>query len=106
MLIVLGKPTLKKRIERSKLVEYIYNISPCTIVMEACGGSNYWARVFQKSGHCNGLHLKTARLALSALSWPKLNANIIWVQPTLIATSQKLAQIICYYVAIFAINLG
>jgi len=23
----------------------------CTIVMEACGGTNYWARVFQKSGH-------------------------------------------------------
>jgi transposase len=23
----------------------------CTIAMEACGGSNYWARVFQRNGH-------------------------------------------------------
>ena len=27
------------------------NLTPCTIVMESCGGANYWARVFQRSGH-------------------------------------------------------
>lgn len=48
---VAGKQVLKKRIERNKLHEYIGNLTPCTIVMEACGGSNYWARVFQKNGH-------------------------------------------------------
>lgn len=46
-----GKQLLKKRIARSKLHEYIGNLTSCTIVMEACGGSNYWARVFQKNGH-------------------------------------------------------
>ncbi len=46
-----GKRVLKKRIERNKLHEYIGNLTPCTIVMEACGGSNYWARVFQRNGH-------------------------------------------------------
>jgi transposase len=47
----LGKQVLKKRIERDKLAEYIANIPQCTIAMEACGGSNYWARVFQRQGH-------------------------------------------------------
>ncbi len=27
------------------------NIPPCVIVMEACGGANYWAREFIKLGH-------------------------------------------------------
>lgn len=46
-----GRKVLKKRIERNNLIEYIANLPQCTIVMEACGGSNYWARVFQKHGH-------------------------------------------------------
>lgn len=46
-----GKQILKKRIERDNLPEYIGNLPQCTIVMEACGGSNYWARVFQRNGH-------------------------------------------------------
>jgi len=47
----IGKAVLKKRLSRDELVEYIANIPPCTIVMESCGGANYWARVFQRSGH-------------------------------------------------------
>ncbi|WP_041395294.1 IS110 family transposase [Photobacterium profundum] len=46
-----SKAVLKKRLSRDKLVEYIANIPPCTIVMESCGGANYWACVFQRSGH-------------------------------------------------------
>lgn len=46
-----GKKILKKRIERTQLTEYVANLSQCTIVMESCGGSNYWARVFQRLGH-------------------------------------------------------
>ena len=48
---VAGKRVLKKRIERSKLQEYIGNLTSFTIAMAACGGSNYWARVFQRNGH-------------------------------------------------------
>jgi transposase len=36
---------------RYKLASYVANIPPCKIVMESCSGANYWARVFQKSGH-------------------------------------------------------
>jgi len=46
-----GKKVLKKRIERNNLSEYIATLPSCTIVMEACGGSNYWARTFQRHGH-------------------------------------------------------
>jgi transposase len=46
-----GKAVLKKRLSRDALAEYIANTPPCTIVMESCGGANYWARVFQRHGH-------------------------------------------------------
>ena len=46
-----GKAVLKKRISRDRLPAYVANLPACTIVIESCGGSNYWARVFQKSGH-------------------------------------------------------
>ena len=45
-----GKAVLRKRLPRHKLAAYISNLPTCTIVMEACGGANYWARVFQRSG--------------------------------------------------------
>lgn len=46
-----GKVVLKKRLPRPKLSAYVANLPVCTIVMESCGGANYWARVFQRSGH-------------------------------------------------------
>ena len=46
-----GKAVLRKRLPRHKLAAYVANLAPCTVVMESCGGANYWARVFQRSGH-------------------------------------------------------
>lgn len=46
-----GKTVLKQRITRDKLAQTIVNIPSCIIAMEACGGSNYWARALQKNGH-------------------------------------------------------
>lgn len=46
-----GNAVLKKRLSRTKLLEFITNLSPCTIVMEACGGANYWCRKFKAMGH-------------------------------------------------------
>jgi len=46
-----GKAVLKKRLSRKQLAAYVANLSQCSIVMESCGGANYWARVFQRSGH-------------------------------------------------------
>ena len=46
-----GKAVMRKRMSRHQLAAYVANLAPCTIVMESCGGANYWARVFQRSGH-------------------------------------------------------
>ncbi len=46
-----GKAVMRKRLPRHKLAAFIANLPACTIVMESCGGANYWARVFQRSGH-------------------------------------------------------
>ena len=46
-----GKAVHKKRMTRRELPAHVANLPTCTIVMEACGGANYWARVFQRSGH-------------------------------------------------------
>jgi len=46
-----GKAVYKKRLSRRELAAHVANLPACTIVMEACGGANYWARVFQGSGH-------------------------------------------------------
>ena len=46
-----GGEVLRKRLPRHKLAAYIANLPACTIVMESCGGANYWARVFQGNGH-------------------------------------------------------
>jgi len=48
---VQDKAVLKKRLQRGDLASYVSNLPPCTVVMESCGGANYWARMFQRSGH-------------------------------------------------------
>lgn len=46
-----GREVFKERVYRSDLLERITVFPQCRIVMEACGGSNYWARTFEKAGH-------------------------------------------------------
>lgn len=46
-----GTTMLTKKISRNKLPEFITQLTPCLIGMEACGGSNYWARKFREMGH-------------------------------------------------------
>ena len=46
-----GNTVLTKKLNRNKLSEFIAQLPPCLIGIEACGGSNYWARVFRRHGH-------------------------------------------------------
>lgn len=46
-----GKGILRKRLSREKLVEFIANLPPCLVGVEACGGAHYWARLFGEIGH-------------------------------------------------------
>lgn len=47
----IGKVLLRKSLKRSRLCEFIANLPTTIICMEACGGSNYWARKFISMGH-------------------------------------------------------
>lgn len=46
-----GNAIYRRKLTRSKLLEVVARLKPCTIVMEACGGSNYWCRKFTALGH-------------------------------------------------------
>jgi len=46
-----GKAVLRKKLPRVQLGAFMANLSPCLIGMEACAGSNFWAREFKKAGH-------------------------------------------------------
>lgn len=42
---------ISKQIRRAKFLEHFVNLPPCLIGMEACGGSQHWARRLQEMGH-------------------------------------------------------
>ncbi len=46
-----GRKAVRKKFGRQKLKEYLANLPPCTVAMEACGSAHYWARLVQSYGH-------------------------------------------------------
>jgi len=46
-----GQPVLRKKLARSKVVEFFAALPSCTIGIEAGGGAHYWARELAKYGH-------------------------------------------------------
>ena len=46
-----GKVVVRKRLSRAKVLEFLANLPPCLIGMEACPGAHYWAREAMKLGH-------------------------------------------------------
>jgi len=42
---------ISKQIKRAAFLEYFANLAPCLIGMEACGGSQHWARRLKEMGH-------------------------------------------------------
>ena len=47
----MGRFVKKKQLKRKQVLAYMAKLEPCLIVMEACGGANYWAREFIALGH-------------------------------------------------------
>jgi len=41
------KPVFQRRVTRAKLLSLVLRLAPTVIVMEACGGAHYWARLFR-----------------------------------------------------------
>jgi transposase len=46
-----GRPALRKKLRRGKVLEFFANLPGCLIGMEACGGAHYWARELTRLGH-------------------------------------------------------
>jgi transposase len=46
-----GAPLFSRRITRQKLLEFFASQPKCTVAMETCSGSHYWARELQRMGH-------------------------------------------------------
>lgn len=46
-----GRFIRKKQLKRKQVLAYTAKLECCLIVMEACGGANYWAREFIAQGH-------------------------------------------------------
>jgi transposase len=46
-----GKVVLRKWVCREEFLRFMGNLEPCLVGMEACAGSNYWAREIKKLGH-------------------------------------------------------
>lgn len=69
-----------KQIKRAKFLEYFANRAPCLIGMEACGGSQHWARHLKEMGH--DVKLMTGKQVKAFVSGNKndvADARAIWL---------------------------
>jgi transposase len=46
-----GRPVLKRRLAREKVLEFFANLPACLVGLEACAAAHYWARELAKLGH-------------------------------------------------------
>jgi transposase len=46
-----GRPVLKRRLARGKVLEFFATLPACLIGLEACAAAHYWARELAKLGH-------------------------------------------------------
>ena len=87
---------LRVQLKRAKFLEHFANREPCLIGMEACGGSQHWARELQKLGH--QVKLISARMVKPFVGGNKndaADARAIWTamqQPGVKAVAVKTEQ--------------
>lgn len=46
-----GSMPFRKALPRSRVLEFLARITPCTVAMEACSGAHYWGRKIMALGH-------------------------------------------------------
>ena len=46
-----GRPVLRKKLTRAKLMPFFADLPPCLVGMEACASAHHWARELQALGH-------------------------------------------------------
>jgi transposase len=84
---------VSQQVRREKFLEHFSNRSPCLVGMEACGGSQHWARELRKIGH--EVKLLSARFVKPFVGGNKndvADARAIWMaaqQPGVRAVAVK-----------------
>ncbi len=63
-----GKPVIRKRLNRTKVLVFFARLEPCLVGMEACAGAHYWARELMAQGH-------TVKLMAPQFVKPYVKAN-------------------------------
>ena len=63
-----GKPVIRKRLNRNKVLVFFARLEPCLVGMEACAGAHYWARELMAQGH-------TVKLMAPQFVKPYVKAN-------------------------------
>ena len=67
------------KLTRAKFLEHFANCTPCVIAMEACGGTQHWARQLQELGHeARLLPAKAVRPFVSGNKNDARDAQAIW----------------------------
>lgn len=46
-----GKPVLRQRLRRARVLSFFQELPPCLVGMEACGSAHFWARELTALGH-------------------------------------------------------
>jgi transposase len=46
-----GVAVLQRQVRRGQLLEFLAQLPPCRVAMEACGGAHHWARRIREFGH-------------------------------------------------------
>ena len=46
-----GRPVMRKKLRRAKLMPFFADLPPCLVGMEACASAHHWARKLQALGH-------------------------------------------------------
>ncbi len=46
-----GEPVLRRKLTRSKLLEFLAGQPVCQVVMEVCASAHHWGRMIQELGH-------------------------------------------------------
>ena len=46
-----GGVVIRKRVSRSKVLEFFGDLSPCLVGIEACPSAHYWSRELAALGH-------------------------------------------------------
>ena len=81
------------QLRRAKFVEHFANCAPCLVAMEACGGSQHWARRLRELGHeARLLPAKMVRPFVTCNKNDSYDARAIWTaarQPDLKTVAVK-----------------